>query len=504
MSVPKKVVLSGIEARNELVAGAKFLGDSVKITYGPFGQNWALEKGDKITNDGKTIAAELQLDNEAQQRGLIMARKAVMDTDAQVGDASTTACILVSEITQEAVKQLPKTNVGVGKYTPADLLLKLRSETVEVIEKLQAIATPITTAEQLIEVAKVSSESEEIANLIGPMQFELGSEGVILAEEVNEKSCSIERVNGIRIDNGVSTPLIINNLEKGLLEVKDTRVLLTNHTLLSLSGIEPLLQSLAKSGVRSLVIVARAFSPEAIQQCMDQIKAGFSIYPVNAPYTNQNEVMRDLAAVLGGKYIFNEETALEDTQLSDVGFAKRILARSWDATFAGMADEQGEVRVEKRVAELEAGLKVCGSDFERREITQRLAQLKFGFALLKVGSLSVTDRKRLKDKADDSVNAVRYALQEGVVQGAGRALKDISDTLPDTYILKRPLLTLYEQIKFSAPEGWVAAEWVKDSVKVLRVALENCVSVAGNIATAAGVVTTKNETPRFVQEVSKN
>lgn len=503
MSVAKKVVVRGIEARTKLAKGAKFLGDSVKSTFGPFGQNWALEKGEKITNDGKTIAAELWLADEIEERGLRMARKAVVDTDAHVGDGSTTASILVSEVVQESIKQLPKTDVGVGKYTPAGLLQNLAIECGEIVEKLQAMATPITTAQQLTEVALVSSESEELANLIGPMQFELGKHGVILAEEVNEKQCSIERVNGIRIDNGAATPMVINNQEKGQLELTDVRVLLTNHTLTSLAPIEPLLGSLAKSGTRSVVLLARAFSEDAIKQCMEYMKAGFNLYPVNAPYTNQNEVMRDIAAVVGGRYLFTEETSLEDAQLSDIGFSEKIVARQYDATFAGKSDEQSKGRIEKRVKDIEDSLKAAESDFEKRNINERLAQLKYGFALLKVGSQTVTDRKRLKDKADDAVNAVRNALQEGVVPGAGQAFKDISDSLNDSYILKRPLLALYEQIKFSAPEGYEIPTWVKDSVKVLRVALQNSVSVGGNIATAVGATATELEKPRFVQEAPK-
>lgn len=502
MSVQKRICAMKPEELKRFHSGAFFLGDVLKVTVGPHGQNWALEKGETVTNDGYTIAVELKLDDELAQRGLTMARKAVIDSNTLVGDGSTTAGILVSEVLKSSLLQLPRNGALVGKMTPSQLLETLDRECKEVVEKLNEAKTLVTSKEELVKSVLVSSENETLAKLIGETQWELGPDGVIIAEEVNDKVCSIERVNGIRFDNGVSMPVMINNQEKGQLEASESRVILTNHVIDSLEPLKPVMDSILKSGSRKVVLVCRAIGAQAAKDIEANMAAGFSVFAVNAPYTDQNEVMEDLAAITGAKFISTENGELGSITLSDVGYTKRLVARRFDTVMAGA--DGTEAKTQKRSADLEKKLKGSESEFEKRNINQRLAQLKNGFALLKVGSVSVVDRKRLKDKADDAVNAARNILQEGTVPGAGKAFKEISDAMPDNAVLKQPLLALYQDIKALAPQGWEAEEWVRDSVKVLRVVLESCVSVAGNIATAAGVVVTKNETPRYVEEVKKD
>jgi chaperonin GroEL len=495
-----KLVKIGTEARNELMVGANFLADAVKRTLGPFGQNFFLEKGDRVTNDGVSIAQEIELKDEIQQRGVYALRKASIKTNDEAGDGTTSAIVLAQAILKDAVRNLGDDQKGIaGKKTPSEVIKQIETERLEIEEKLNKMAKPIKTVEQLVESARVSVENDELAKLIGETQWELGKDGIIIAEETAEETSSIEKIHGIRIDNGFGTSHIINNQEKQLLEVKDARVIMTNHTLGNLKPVENVINQLLKTGTTNIIIVARAFTNEAIAICLENIKQGnLKIFPINAPYTNQSEIMKDMAATLGGTFYDAESSSLEDMQLSDVGFASKLIARRYDAIFTGKNN------TDKRIEELKEQLKGSQSDFEKKQLQERIAQMTNGFAIIKVGANSETERKYKFDKVTDGVNAVRYALKEGVVDGAGLAFKQISEALPDTYLLKRPLLSIYEQIMFSAPKEFIIADWVKDPVFVLKTILKHACSVAGTLATVAGVTATEKIKPRYVEEVKND
>lgn len=500
-----RIVIHGTKARNKMAKGANFLADSVKITLGPFGQNWFLDKKNAITNDGAKIAQEIVLKDEVENRGVVALREATRKTNDEAGDGTTTATTLAQAIYAKAVRLLGDEEEGIiGKITPAELIRQIETERKEVEEKLIAMAEPIETEEQLIKSAIVSVEDPALGKLIGETQFKLGKEAVLLAEETAERSSSIELVAGIRMDNGLGTAEVINNQEKQQLEVEDSRVILTNQTLQDLGPLQKVIEQLSRSGVTTLTIVARAFTSEAIQICLKNINnAKMKIYPLNAPYVDQAEIMKDLAAVLGGTFFHSEERAIQDMQISDVGYASKIVARRYDAVLAGKTDDKSKERIAKRIEELHEKLKGSKSDFEKKALQSRIAQLQNGFGIVRVGSDSELERRRLFDKCEDGVNAVRAAYQEGVVPGAGLAFKTISESLPDTYLLKQPLLSIYEQIKSLAPSGWEPEDWVKDPVKVLRIALKNACLAAGTFATAGGVITAENVKPRMVEEVSK-
>ncbi len=498
-----KIVQVGVEARNNLIKGANYLADAVKSTLGPYGANAAMEKGNRITNDGVTIAREIWLKDEIENRGICILREAAIKTNDEAGDGTTTAITLAQAILKEAVNRLPSGKNIIGGATPAEIIRTIEKERKEVTEKLQAMAVKIDSKEQLIESALVSVENKELADLIGTAQWELGENGMLIAEESAERECSVEKVYGVRIDNGFGTSVAINNVEKQALEVNEVRTILTNHTVTNLNPLVSILEQLQKIGVNKVAIIARAFTEQAIRDCMENTKRGYNIFPINAPYTDQNEVMKDLAVVLGGTYINTETRELDSLQLSDVGYAERIVAKRYSAVLTGKNDEKAKERVEKRTTEINQAIKGSMSDFEKRQLRERLAQLSSGFAIVKVGATSEVERKYKKDKCDDAVNAVRAALQEGVVKGAGVAFKEISESLPDTYILKKPLLAIYEQIMSTAPSGFMIEDWVRDPVKVLRIALEKACSVSGTFATTLIAIASENPKPKYMQEVDK-
>lgn len=484
---PQKTVLTGNEARDKALKGAKLLTDAVSRTAGPFGSNGLIEKGLRITNDGISIAKEMECEDEVENLGLRKAREAAAKANDQAGDGSTTTLTLTGAILDEAMKRFGN-ETTVGSMGTAEFIRKIHAEKKEIIEKLTAQATPITTEEELINSAIVSVEDRELGELIGRTQWDIGPNGRILAEETAATTTTMERIAGIRIDNGLGMTQAMNNFEKQSLELVDVPVIMTTNSVHDFKGLVHIAQALAERGENKLVIIARAFGEQAIRDFQANAEKGFFIAPINAPYTDQREVMKDLHAILGGRFVDAEDGGIDTIQFSDLGHATRITAHRYDAIFAGKdADE----RVAKRVAELEAQHKGSVSDFEKKNLEARIAQLTNGFALCKVGATSETERKRIFDKVEDAVNAVRAAYQEGTVKGAGLAFKEIAEELPTDYILRKPLMALNEAIMRYAPKDFVVEDWVRDPLKVLRIALEQACSVAGDLATVSVVVATK-------------
>lgn len=493
-----KISIVGLEARNKAIKGVSYVAGVVKNTIGPFGQNVMLEKGNAITNDGVTIGNAIAptIVDEFERRGALVANEASNKTNSMVGDATSTAWALTEAIIKEAVRYLPSEKSIKSKKTPAEITQMINQSKDNVLNLLETVSMPIQFKEDLIKSALVSVEDEQLATLLGATQWELGPEGQIIAEEVNETNSSIERVTGIRLDNGFGGSHLITNPEDQSLEVQDLPILLTNYTigkeeLISLK--DSIFSHIINQKKLGLIIVARAFTSEAIKMSQESAQAGFALFPINAPYVNQKEIMKDIQVVVGGRYIDTEESSLQDIYITDIGFCKRLVAHISDAIVTGEEDEKAHERKYKRVEELKLALKGEKSDFGKRMIETRIAQLTNGFAILKVGSTSLTNRKRLKDKADDAVNAVRLALKGGTVKGAGQAFKEISDTLEEGDILKRPLLTVYEQIINSAPEDWTIPEWVRDPFLVLKAALENACETAAVFSSVQGIVTEENK-----------
>lgn len=490
------------EASDRILRGVNFLCDAVKQTLGPYGRNFLLQKGVKITNDGISIAKEIQLKDEIEDLALRIAREAAVKTNDEAGDGTTTALTLTQAVLEEAFRLLPGKKL-VGKKSVIQVRKQIAEECKEVVAKLTASAKKVESREELIQIATVALQDKALAELIGGVQWDLGPEGTIIPEESNDTEDSVERIHGIRIDNGFGTSLMVNDQEKQRLVVENVRVLMTTYTIQSLSPMKKALDALIRQGFKEIVIVGRAFSEVAIQECMRNHEGGIKLYPINAPYINQVQIMKDLEAVLGGKYCNHEELDLEGMTIADAGFAQKVIGQRWNAIFTGKNDEQAETRVARRIEILEKELEGEKSKFAQKALQGRLAQLKNGFALVKITGLTDTDRKYKFDKAEDGVNAVKSAYQEGTVKGGGLALKEISEGMPDDAILKRPLLAPYQQIMANAGEDFAIEDWVRNSLKVERVALENACQIAADLATAGGAIATEKGKPKFVQEVDK-
>lgn len=494
-----KISIIGLPARDKVIAGATYVANAVRATLGPFGLNALLEKGNQPTNDGYTISAEISgtLKDEFERRGALALHEACAKTNHEVGDGTTSSVVLATAIINEVVKLLPSENRISAKMKPSELLKTLEISKNNVIEKLQNLITPIETQEQLIASAKVSVEDEELANMLGMTQFMIGKDGIILVEESIGSKNSIEVAKGIRLDNGFSATHLINNQKDQSLELLiPTSVLLTNYTIDAPDLIamkDKVFTPLIQRKRNMIILIARAFTPAAIKFCTDQAQSNLGLFPINAPYTNQNEIMKDLAAVLNATYFDTEERPLTDLTFEDIGVAKSFVARRWDATVTGEDNESTQSRISERIKALEEKLTGSLSDFERKQTEIRISQFKGGFGILKVGAETEFERKFKRDKAEDAVNSVRNAYKGGTVPGAGLAFKQISETLEEGDILKKPLTAIYDQIMLSAPEDFVIEDWVRDPYITLVSALKNACSVAGQLATINAVITTEDK-----------
>lgn len=504
MGTKRKKILLKAESRKWTEIGVNFLADAVEPTLGPYGQNFILGKGKKITSDGKNIAFEIEHENEVANEAIFHLRKASIDTEQKVKDASTTAIALGRAIFNECIKQMPSENVLVSKMSASQLLETLEKEVDYVFEELDKMATPITSEAELIEATLVSSQNKKLAKVIGSTQWAIGLNGVMIAEEILDDDIHAEIVRGVLIDNGLSATFVINNEEKQCLEVSSTPFLLTTNSVIELKELGYLFDKLARSGHKKITIMARAFTENALKACGEYAKGGFTILPVNAPYVDQRNVMLDLEAVLGGRFIDFEKGDLKGIELKDLGFAERIMVERYRAVYTGTDNKESRERISKRIQELKEKSSGSISVFEKENLEKRIAMLESGFAIISVGALTEGQRKRLKDRADDAVGTAKSALNGGVVPGGGLAYKKIAESLPDTSLLKIPLMRINEQIMFSAPEGFEIEEWVKDPVNTLKVALGYAWQVAGNLATANGASVDMRDKPRFVQEVNSS
>lgn len=509
----KRIVLVGAKAKAAAFAGVKHLASAVKLTYGPFGRNFASGvRGGPIavSNDGVSLAKEMvgSAPDEFQEIGLRAAVEAATKTNDVAGDGTTASVVLMEAILEATGFDQD----AVGAKSAVAIAQQIEEESKIVVEKLNAMATPIENREHMIRVAKVSVESDSLAELIGGTQWDLTADGVMVVEEHNKSTDEVEFVNGVRWDNGFSSSRFITNQEKQSLELAKVHVLVTNKTFNSakvVAELKPLWEKLIEQGSTALVIIGRAFDETAINFCVKNLEAiaqgkgSYALWPVNAPYTDQDNIMEDIAAVLGGKYINAAGRNLETLQVSDVGYASNLTIKRYEGSVTGLArgeDARIDGLVGKRIADIDEKMKGEVSPFEKRMLVGRKAQLTSGTAIIKIGAETEQERRYKKDKADDAVNAVNAAIQEGVVPGGGTALCLIAVEMPKDSLIAQALHAPHKQIMANAPKDFMVEDHIQDPVKVVRTAFEKASSIARSLSTTEVLTAWQEEKPRFVQE----
>ena len=496
--------LAGVKARDAYFKGADTVAQAVIDSIGPFGLNLATEKGKKTTNDGKLISQSISvaLQDEFERQGALMQHEACDRTNDEVADATSTTIALTTGIRKELKdKYLVTEKRFVAVKSPATLAQQIDKEYDYVIGELEKQVTPITTKEQLIKSALVSVEDEKLATLIGETQWELGETGRLLPEEVNETECSIEKIDGILLDNGFASSLNINNPKDQSLTLENGYIFLTNHQVREEhiadenGAIRKLIVSMTQFGMNNLVIMSQAFTDKALELLSNITNnTPFKVYGVNAPYVNQGQMLLDIESVVGGRAILQDNGSIEDVKVENLGSFSKMKMRIMGGVIAG--NEANKDKKEARVAKLKEELEGEQSFFAKRQLEARIAALDGKLAFLKIGAYVKSDRERLKDKADDAVVSVRMAWKGGTVKGAGQAFHEIAEKMDENAILKKALSTVYFQIKKTAPEGFVVEEWVRDPFLTLKTALKNACECAKSMARIHGSVVTKDLKPK--------
>ena len=519
-----KQIIFDNEARAALVRGVDILANTVKVTLGPKGRNVVLDKGygaPTITKDGVTVAKEIELEDKVENIGVELVKEVASKTNDVVGDGTTTATVLVQAIVKEGMK-----NVTAGA-NPVALNRGLHKATAAIVKMLkEEIAKPVE-ANEIAHVAAISANDIEIGEKIAAAMKEVGEDGVITVEESQSFGMEIETVKGMRFDKGYVSPYMVTNAERMESEYQDAMILITDKKISSLEDILPLLEKVAQSGRKELVIIAEDVDGQALATLVvNKLRGTFNVLAVKAPGfgDRRKEMLQDIAVLTGGKVITEEVgLKLENASLEDLGHARKVIATKENTTIVEGKGEESMVK--DRVAQIKKLIEQTDSEFDREKLQERLAKLAGGVAVIRVGAATETEMKEVKHRIEDAVGATKAAVEEGVVPGGGVALIRATKAL-DTLqlndpeeavavaILRRaleeplriiarnagfePAVVADEVKKSSGNMGFNAAtgeyvDMVKagivDPAKVTRTALENAVSIAGMFLTTEAVVT---------------
>ncbi|MEK7128720.1 MAG: chaperonin GroEL, partial [Patescibacteria group bacterium] len=416
-----KQIIFNEKARQALKNGVDKVADAVRITLGPRGRNVVLDKGygsPMITNDGVTIAKEITLSDKMENMGAEIIKEVAQKTNELAGDGTTTAVVLTQAIVREGLKQ---TTMGVNAMGVKLGIIYAKDE---VVKALRDMAKEIKTKEEIAQVATIAAESEELGRIIADTINKVGKDGVVTVEESQSLSVESEIVEGMQFDKGYVSPYMITNPERMEAIARDQAVLITDKKISSISEILPLLEKLAQSGKKELVIIAEEVEGEALATfVVNKLRGTFNILAVKAPGygDRKKETLEDIAIVVGGKVV-SEETGMKlDTVGLDVlGRATKVIATKDNTIIVGGKGKKADI--EKRVALLKRARELSDSKYDIEKIDERIAKLSGGVAVIKVGASTETEMKYLKLKVEDAVNATKAAIEEGIVAGGGSAL----------------------------------------------------------------------------------
>ena len=521
-----KEIKFSADARAAMVRGVDILADTVKVTLGPKGRNVVLEKAfgsPLITNDGVTIAKEIELEDHFENMGAKLVSEVASKTNDIAGDGTTTATVLTQAIVREGLK-----NVTAGA-NPIGIRRGIEKAVATAVEELKAIAQPVANKEAIAQVAAVSSRSEKVGDYISEAMERVGKDGVITLEESRGMETELEVVEGMQFDRGYLSQYMVTDNEKMIADLENPFILITDKKISNIQDILPLLEEILKSN-RPLLIIADDVDGEALPTLvLNKIRGTFNVVAVKAPgFGDRRKAMLEDIAVLTGGTVITEDLGLElkDATMAALGQAAKVTVDK-DSTVIVEGAGAGEA-IANRVNLIKSQLETTTSEFDREKLQERLAKLAGGVAVIKVGAATETELKEMKLRIEDALNATRAAVEEGIVAGGGTALANVigkvaelelsGDEATGRNIVLRALEEPVRQIAYNAGyEGSVVIErlknselgtgfnaadgqWVNmveagiiDPVKVTRSALQNAASVASLILTTEAVVANKPE-----------
>jgi len=512
------------DARSAMLHGVDVLGNRVKVTLGPKGRNVVLEKAfgsPLITNDGVTIAKEIELENHFENMGAKLVAEVASKTNDIAGDGTTTATVLTQAIVREGLK-----NVTAGA-NPVGIRRGIELATKAAVEELHRISRPVESKEAIAQVAAISSGSAEVGELIAEAMEKVGNDGVITIEESKGIETELDVVEGMQFDRGYLSQYMVTDNDKMIATLDNPFILITDKKVSNIQEIIPLLEQIVQQG-RALLIIADDVDGEALPTLvLNKLRGTFNVVAVKAPgFGDRRKAMLEDIAVLTGAQVITEDLGLElkDATLAQLGTAGKVVVSKDSTTIVEGAGSKDLIA--NRVALIRAQAQDTTSDFDREKLHERLAKLSGGVAVIKVGAATETELKEKKLRIEDALNATRAAVEEGIVSGGGTALVNVQkvvdalelegDLATGAKIVSRSLEEPLRQIAENAGlEGSVIVarlkseekgigynaatdEWVNmieagivDPTKVTRSALQNAASVSALLLTTEAVVADK-------------
>ena len=415
-----KQIISGVTARESIKKGVDLLANAVKITLGPRGRNVVLDKGfgaPVVTNDGVTIAKEIELKDKFENIGAELVKEAASKTNDVAGDGTTTAVVLAQAMIAEGINLI---NSGAN---PMVLKRGMDKAVAKVSEILKKNSKPVTK-EKIKDVAVISANDEEMGALIAEVIGKVGREGVVTVEEAQTLGVSYELVEGLQFDRGYVSAYMVTDTERMEAGLEKPYILITDKKISALTEIMPLLEKVVKSGSKNLVIIADEIEGEALATLVvNKLRGVFNVLAVKAPGfgDRRKELLEDIAVVVNGDVISEDKgMKLENVELNSLGEAKRVVASKDNTTIVGGGGAKSEI--ERRIKQIKTQLEKTESEFDREKLQERLAKLSGGVAVIKVGAATETEMKEKKFRIEDAVSATKAAIEEGIVSGGGVAL----------------------------------------------------------------------------------
>ena len=420
-----KDILYGIEARNALIRGVDKLADTVKITLGPKGRNVVLDKKygtPLITNDGVTIAKEIELEDGAENMGAQLVREVATKTNDAAGDGTTTATLLAQAFIHEGMK-----NVTAGA-NPMVIRKGIQKAVDTAVASLKAASKPVSGKEDIARVGTISAGDEVIGTLIADAMEKVTSDGVITVEESKSAETYSEVVEGMQFDRGYLSPYMATDTDKMEAVLDDALILITDKKISNVQEILPLLEQIVQAG-KKLLIIAEDVEGEALTTLvLNKLRGTFTCVAVKAPGfgDRRKEMLRDIAILTGGEVICDElGLELKETTVDQLGHARQVKVNKDNTIIVGGAGDSEAIKA--RISQIKSAIETTTSDFDREKLQERLAKLSGGVAVIKVGAATETEMKEKKLRIEDALNATRAAVEEGIVAGGGTAYVNVID-----------------------------------------------------------------------------
>ncbi len=526
-----KEIKYGTEARTALEAGVDKLANTVRVTIGPKGRNVVLDKSygaPLITNDGVTIAKEIELEDAFENMGAQLVKEVATKTNDVAGDGTTTATVLAQAMIQEGMKNLE------AGANPIVLRRGMKKATEKAVETIAAMSSKVTGKDQIAKVASISAGDESVGNMVADAMEKVSNDGVITIEESKTMQTELDLVEGMQFDRGYLSAYMCTDMDKMEANLDDPYILITDKKISNIQDILPLLEQIVQSGAR-LLIIAEDIEGEALTTLIvNKLRGTFNVVAVKAPgYGDRRKAMLEDIAILTGGQVISSDLGLElkDTTMDMLGRAKSVKVQKENTVIVDGAGDKD--KIQGRIKQIRGQIEETTSEFDKEKLQERLAKMAGGVAVIRVGAATETEMKEAKLRMEDALNATRAAVEEGIIAGGGSAyihaskkVAELADSLEGDektgakVILKALEAPLYyiaanaglegaviiNKVKESAPgTGFNAAteEYVDmvesgilDPVKVTRSALQNATSVASTLLTTeSAVANIKEDTP---------